>query len=343
MPSQAVKVYFWPHSRRMHVASFRLRCHLVMEGLRKLGVEAALYEAGDRPQVLVLSKLYDPASLAQALELKRQFGTRLYLDLCDNHFFFNEASPEASRRAAELDAAVRSVDHVIASTDYLAEVIRARPQMSTPVSVIEDLVEFPRASRLLDPLRHPRRFLEYRRLRSWLDRTTPDVRHRLVWFGNHGGGFADSGMNDLRTIQPALEELNRRVPVSLTVISNSREKFGALVRDWTVPAYYLEWNETFISPALRLHGISVVPISRNPFTLAKSPNRVETSLVHGLQVVADRIPSYEKYRSSIHLDDWPTGLPALVRGEGAKNGITPQDFARQNEKVVALWRDVLQG
>lgn len=341
MPSSVVKVHFWPHSRRLHVASYRLRCHLVMTGLRRLGVQAVLYQAGDRPAILVLSKVYDPASLAQALELKRQFGTRLFLDLCDNHFYFKEDSPEASRRAAELDAAVRAVDHVIASTAYLAEVIRARPQMNTPVSVIEDLVEFPRPDRVLDALRHPRRFLEFRRLNSWLDQTTPDVRHRLVWFGNHGGGFADSGMNDLRTIRPALEELHRHVPISLTVISNSREKYEALVRGWTVPTYYLEWNETFISPALRLHGVSVMPISRNPFTLAKSPNRVETSLVHGLGVVADRIPSYDKYRDAIYLDDWQAGLQALVSGTGDRRVLQAVDFAQANRAVIGAWGALL--
>lgn len=341
MPPPTVKVHFWPHSRRMHVASYRLRCHLVMEGLRAQGVDAALYEAGDRPSVLVLSKLYDPASLAQALELKRQFGTRLYLDLCDNHFYFKEASAEASRRTAELDVAVRAVDHVIASTAYLADVIQQRPQMSVPVSVIEDLVEFPRPRQLLDPLRHPRRYLQYLSLKSWLEKTTPDVRRRLVWFGNHGGGFADSGMYDLRTIRPTLDELYRQVPISLTVISNSREKYEALVHDWTVPTYYLEWNETFISPALRLHGVSVIPITRNPFTLAKSPNRVETSLIHGLGVVADRIPSYDKYRDDIYLDDWQEGLQALVGGTGDRGRLRSAEFAQANRDVIRAWQGLL--
>jgi hypothetical protein len=312
-----------------------------MEGLRQLGVETALYEGGDRPAVLVLSKLYDPVSLEQALALKRQFGTRLFLDLCDNHFYFKEDSTEASRRAAELDAAIRAVDHVIASTAYLADVIRQRPQMSTPVSVIEDLVEFPRPRQLLDPLRHPRRYREFLRLKSWLEKTAPDVRHRLVWFGNHGGGFADSGMNDLRTIRPALDELRRQVPISLTVISNSREKYDALVRDWTVPTCYQEWNETFISPALRLHGVSVIPITRNPFTLAKSPNRVETSLVHGLGVVADQIPSYDKYRDAIYLDNWQAGLRALVGGTGDRRVLQSEDFAQANRAVIGAWGDLL--
>lgn len=312
-----------------------------MEGMRKLGVDAALYEAGDRPQILVLSKLYDPASLGQALELKRQFGTRLFLDLCDNHFYFKEYSPEASRRAAELDVAVRSVDHVIASTDYLADVIRARPQMNTPVSVIEDLVEFPRPGHPLDALRHPRRYLELRRLKFWLEKTAPDIRHRLVWFGNHGGGFADGGMNDLGTIKSTLEAIHRQYAISLTVISNSREKFKALVRGWSVPARYMEWNETFISPALLLHGVSVIPISRNPFTLAKSPNRVETSLVHGLGVVADRIPSYDKYRDAIYLDDWQAGLEALASGAGERRTLRVADFAQANRAVIDAWGALL--
>jgi hypothetical protein len=314
-----------------------------MDGLRGLGIGAVLYQPGAQPEVLVLSKRYDPVSLAQAETLKQQFNTRVVLDLCDNHFHVNDGSPEAVQRAAKLDAAVASVDQVISSTAYLAEIIRARPQMNAPVSVVEDLVEYPRDAHIIEKLRHPRRHLEFKRLRAWLQQTTPDRRHRLVWFGNHGGGFADSGMNDLRRIQPILERVRQHVPISLTVISNSSEKYEALVRDWTLPTYYLEWNETFISQALRLHGISVIPISSNPFTLAKSPNRVETSLVHGLGVVADRIPSYDKYHASAYLDDWQTGMLELLRGEGTKQSLLPLDFRHQNEAVIALWRDVLQG
>lgn len=337
MQFETVKVHFWPHSRRIHVASYRLRCHLVMGGLRQLGIEALLYEVGHHPDVLVLSKRYDPTSLAHALELKRRFGTRLYLDLCDNHFFFKGDSPDASRRAAELDATVRAVDHVIVSTAYLAEVIRTRPGVSTTVSVIEDLVELPRTGRLLDPVLHPLSYIDCRRLRTWLVRVAPDVKHRLIWFGNHGGGFADSGMNDLRLIRPVLDELHTHEKISLTIISNSREKYRELVMDWSVPTYYLEWNETFISTALRLHGVSVIPISRNPFTFAKSPNRVETSLVHGLGVVADRIPSYDKYQDAIYLDCWQDGLLALISGSGTCRMIKSVDFGQSNRSVIDAW------
>ena len=325
----------------MHVASFRMRCHMVMHGLRAQGVNVVLYEPGDQPEVLVLSKLYEPSSLAHALDLRRRFGTRLYLDLCDNHFYSKDQTEETQLRAAQLDVAICSVDHVITSTSYLAEIIRARPRMQKPVSVIDDLIEFPHPAKFFEPLCHPRRFAAYAGLRVWLDATTPDVRQRLVWFGNHGSGFADSGMNDLETIRPVLEAVRGEAPISLTVISNSREKYEHLIRDWSLPTRYLEWNETYISPALRLHCVSVIPIRANPFTLAKSANRVETSLVHGLGVVADRIPSYDKYADNVYLDHWAAGLRALTTGTGLRQLPHAEKFQLANEVIVASWLDLL--
>lgn len=341
MQGSNVPVHFWPHTTRMHVASYRLRCYLVMEGLKKIGMPVALYEEGSRPTALVLSKRYDPQSVAKALELKARFGTRLFLDLCDNHFYYQESSRDAARRATELDHAIRSVDHLIASTEYLADVVRKRVGVSPQITVVEDLVEFPSHPGIVKMLSHPQHYLGYLRLQAFHRRHRLPKACRLVWFGNHGGGFADSGMNDLKNIHRLLEEVHAEVPISLTVISNSREKYEALVAGWSLPTHYMEWNEHFISPALCSHGVSVVPISQNPFTLAKSPNRVETSLVHGLQVVADEIPSYEKYAANIYLGDWLPGLRALVRGTGIKAPVSSQDFIGKNVSIIARWREAL--
>lgn len=119
-----MSVHFWTHTLNSNIASYRLRCVRVMDGLRSNGVVAVQYHKGDVPEKLILSKRYDATSIQHALYLKQTFGTKLYLDLCDNHFYCSVPSIEAVTRANQLREAVGSVDFVISSSQYLAEVIR---------------------------------------------------------------------------------------------------------------------------------------------------------------------------------------------------------------------------
>ena len=68
---------FWPHVRDRRIASTRIRCFQVIDGLRSLDVDAGLYdgEGVARPEVLVLAKRYDAASLEQAVNLRRAIET----------------------------------------------------------------------------------------------------------------------------------------------------------------------------------------------------------------------------------------------------------------------------
>jgi hypothetical protein len=134
----------------------------------------------------------------------------------------------------------------------------------------------------------------------------------LVWFGSHGNPFSDVGMLDLLRVAGTLEEINRRYPISLTVISNHRSKFESHFAGWKIPVHYLDWDRVTFLAALRLHDISLIPIGVNDFTRCKSANRLILSLFHGLAVVADDIPSYREFCEVARIADWREGLTAYV-------------------------------
>jgi hypothetical protein len=303
---------FWPHTDDERVASMRLRCALVVRELQRLGADARIHHPGDAaPHTLVLSKRYDAATLAQAQQLRTQHGTRLLLDLCDNHFHYAQPVEPFVRRAAELAAAVRGVDGVVAASQALADAVREHVPDSAPIEVIGDLIE----PRLQPPRRWSERARERWRLlrlrrRLWSAGAAPG--RRLLWFGNQGSPNVEGGMSDLESVQPALQAHHRTRPLSLTVISNGRERFEALTRGWAFPCLYLPWSSASFDDALALHDIALIPVRANPFTRCKTANRVATASVHGLAVAADAIPAYAEFRDCIVLDDWGVGLQRLM-------------------------------
>src|ERR1041384_3688556 len=91
-------LFFWPHTFDPCVASYRIRCKNVMDGLSDAGITSKYYPGKLRqrlkltphieaPRTLVISKMTRPKYLQWAVSLKKRYGTRLILDICDNIFF----------------------------------------------------------------------------------------------------------------------------------------------------------------------------------------------------------------------------------------------------------------
>jgi hypothetical protein len=338
---------FWPHTDDERVASARLRCHLIVRELQRCGVDARIYHPdAAAPRTLVLSKRYDPASLSHAQALRTRTGTRLVLDLCDNHFHYGRAVEPFVQRAADLVAAVRSVDRVVAASHALADVLRQHVPLAPPIDVIGDLIE----PRLPPPRRWRERMRErwrLTRLRWRLRRAGAAAGRRLVWFGNHGSPNVEAGMSDLKSVQQALHDHHRERPLSLTVISNSREHFETLTRSWTIPCSYLPWSAANFDDALALHDIALIPVRANPFTLCKTANRVATASAHGLAVAADTIPAYEEFRDCILLGDWGSGLARLMDRADERASAVARARALLDERyappvIGARWLAMLQ-
>ena len=164
----------------------------MVDELDGLYAEVNLYRNGDKPENLVLSKRYDSRSIQKAIELKEKYGTKLYLDLCDNHFYYENPKPKAVQRAANLRKAIAAVDVVIVSTQYLAKVIREETGSTIPLVVIGDLIEAPSKATTSDKVGKLLPYLRYMRLRRRLNNIGAEKKLRLIWFGHHGNRYASS-------------------------------------------------------------------------------------------------------------------------------------------------------
>jgi hypothetical protein len=304
-----------PKSSDTRVASTRIRCLNPLHELQRRGFPVEIFRPEHVSQytAVVYSKLYDEASYREAAGL-RDRGTRIVVDLCDNHFYNPTGKPELARARVALERMLRLADYLVASTPELGSVIRAELGTDRPVEVIGDAVEETIAGDHESGLRRWLRRRELQRLLAWLENgRTMGIEAALVWFGIHGGPHHEHGIGDLLRVRPLIEQLHQRHRVQLTVISNSRQKFDRLIAPWSVPTHYLEWSPLTFLPALRAHQIALIPVTQNPFTWCKSNNRLATAIAAGLGVVADTIPSYQEFAQVCRLDDWEKGLSDYVR------------------------------
>jgi hypothetical protein len=298
-----------PRSTNPRVASSRLRCLNPLSELRSRGYPVELFNPNhvDRYAAVIYSKSYDDASYLEATMLQKR-GIRIVFDLCDNHFYNPRGLSEWEEAAQRLRQMMATADELVSSTEALAEIMIEELSEPRPVTVIGDAVET-EISGWVTPLWQ--RWFRERKLSKLLEELAKDREEGcipLIWFGNHGSPNADGGMFDVLKIRPLLENMSRRYPLSLTVISNSRKKYHQAIASWSFPTRYLPWTPDTFFPALRAHSIAVIPISVNPFTRCKSNNRLALSLQAGLAVVADSIPSYLPFGEACYLDAWETGL-----------------------------------
>jgi hypothetical protein len=302
-------VGFWLHTDDPNVASTRIRGLQVVQGLRDLGRAVSLFKPSQScPDILVLGKRYDRASMDHAESLRARHGTRLVLDLCDNHFYYKDPAPQWVRRADALREAVRRVDRVVTASATLAQVVRAEIGDATPVSVIGDALD---ATPPLGPVTLSQRW-SGARMRLFMAAHRVEAGRRLLWFGNHGVGYADGGIQDLAQIAQALHHHHREKPITLTVVSNRQDAYRRHLHGWTLPTLYLPWSGRVFREALASHAVAVIPARINPFTACKTNNRLATAFCNGLAVAADRIPSINEFADLALIDDWHGGLAMLM-------------------------------
>lgn len=316
------------------VASARIRCLSPLSELRARGYQIELFDDArcSTYRAVVYSKLYDDATYREAAALKAR-GTRIILDLCDNHFYNPSAWGPLIKARDELLRMLALADYVVTSTETLAEVVRtAKPDVCS-ITVIGDAVEIEIKEEFTSMWR---RWWHRRQLTYLLDAIKGEQeegRTPLVWFGIHGGPNAPYGMLDLLKIRQCVEGLNSQFPLSLTVISNSWHKYFKVIRPWTIPTRYIPWSANTFLTALRAHAIAVIPISSNPFTQCKTNNRLVTALQAGVAVVGDSIPSYDEFRCVTRLDSWESGLREYLLNPDLRL----QDVQRAKSIIDVRW------
>jgi hypothetical protein len=270
-----------PGARTREVASARLRCYGPCSALANAGWDSRVARRRQpiRSSVVVFQKAYDECHLALAARLRRR-GTKILLDVCDNHLYNPTRNPLLAERADRLSRMVDLADGVTTSTPTLAALIQ-----HPVIRVIDDALEVAEPALSLRGHHEP----------------------RLVWFGNAGSEDLRFGMSDLGAIVPALESLAQSKNFHLLVVSNSVDAFRRHVASSRLDARYYPWNSDSAA-ILASADIALLPVRPNPFTVCKTSNRVVTSLRNGLAVVAGRIPSYEEFAPFISFDEWEANV-----------------------------------
>jgi hypothetical protein len=323
----SARIAFKPHVPSDKVASARLRCYLPVQYLRQAGWGCEIYQAErcEHYEVVVFQKAYSAEDRQLALRLRAR-GARVVLDLCDNHLFVPPDRPEFRGRADLLRAMIDACDDITVCTSELAKWVQR------PTHVIDDA---------LDEVSRGRR-----NLLSLFDRWRKS-QLRLVWFGTAGMESPAFGLIDLARLLPELNALNTTLPLQLTVISNSREAYHKHLIGARFSVRYHEYKTRSFQRLFRRADVCLIPVTPNPFTLCKTLNRPALSLLLGVPVVADAIPSYEELRPFICVGGWREHLTryaadSSLRQRHVEEGQRYLRCRYTAERVVSQWAAALE-
>jgi hypothetical protein len=319
-------IAFKPAVATPELASARLRGYLPCKYLQQAGWACEMYQPAHVEQyhTVVFLKAYAPEDLELAERLRRQ-GTRTIFDLCDNHFHDPEQRPVYRERAERLRRMIHRVDAITVSTPELAKLV---PRPST---VIDDALDEIRADWTGSMVRW-----FHKRFRRPL---------RLVWFGNAGHDYPRFGMIDLKDLLPILNRIAAGRAIHLSVISNSRDMFAAHMAGANFPVAYHEFQTATFQRTFRSHDVCLIPVEANPFTVCKTINRPALSLLLGVPVVCDMIPSYRELDPYVCSGDWLDNLNLYAANRSYRQAMVRrgQRYLRGKytpDRVVGQWSGV---
>jgi hypothetical protein len=325
-----------PKSYDPNVASVRFRCLVPLAELKAQGFAVELYDSGNESDYrgVVFSKCYEPGDQVLATRLRAR-GIPVVLDLCDNHFYNPEALPAYQTARHNLIKMIELANVITCSTPALAEIVATEAHLDRLPLVVGDPVE-------LSNTDLPPRDGKGRNVSS---RDT--VKRRLLWFGIHGSPNAPCGMIDVLRVADMLSWIGKDYPFELVICSNNRETYERHIRPLNFPTIYEEYNrETFSYLLSKMDGV-ILPVNQNPFTWAKSHNRLTTALYAEIPVVADGLPSYREFSDFCILDDWEEGLREILSetGTARKKALAGKKYIQSKwmpKHVAERWRTVLQ-
>ena len=278
------------------VASVRFRCLNPMAELHRRSFPIELFNEARllKYSGVIFSKLYDEQNYNLAMRLK-QHGKAVIFDICDNHFYNPYGLETFNAIRQQLMKMLHIADLIVASTGMLAEILVKEANLPTQPAVIGDAVE-------------ETDYAEAEKGRWFAKRIRKTGLTNILWFGIHGGENAPYGMLDLLNQKDLLSELAELYPLQLIVVSDSAVKFKRYIEPLPFRTRYIEWGSRPFRQVLRQIDINIIPISRNPFTLCKTNNRLATALFAGVPTVADEIPSYTDLAPYCILNAWRDGL-----------------------------------
>lgn len=328
-PGPAPAIAWKPFVDDTNVASARLRAFAPCRYLKEAGWPCEIFDPKnlDAYELVIFQKAYDEESIALA-ETLRARGVKTVFDLCDNHFYNPEDLAPLRERAGRVRRMIKAVDAVTVSTPELGKLIEGGG-----CRVIDDAIELPRINRARSA---------FSSVRDRFKMISSPRRLRLVWYGGYGSEHPPAGLIDLPRVFLNLEAFNAQRPVELTVISNSEEMFRKYVANVSFPTKYHEWRLDTFAEIFRQQDVCIIPLALNPFTACKTNNRLVLSLLMGVPVIADPIPSYEEFRDFVLFGDWPNSLRTYasdpeLRRQQVRAG---QRYIRSKytkERVISQW------
>lgn len=312
------------YNKDLRVASSRIRGYNVLEYFGKNKIRPILesYEEKNRAEyeLVIFCKMFDLKNYILAQRLKAE-GKKICFDLCDNHFYNPSDLQSYQDFQIQIKKMIEIADIVILSSKALrAVVLENIPESRNKITVIEDSFE----EKLVSTHKPEKdvirwlKFLKYKKLSSRMV--------RLVWFGNATSINAECGMTALLKIKDLIESYNKNYPICLTIVSNDKFLYRDIISKWDVKkTQYFKWEAATFIAILKHQDAALIPITKNPFTICKTGNRLIQSLTCGIDVLADSIPSYEEFKDCCFLDDWENGLKAVIEAK--------KDKSQKNQRI----------
>lgn len=202
-----------------------------------LGLIKMVSIAFSRFDVIVFQKVFGYSAIRFSRYL-RLLGKRTVLVLCD-------------LQESEM---IRAVDHVIVTSEFLANEVRSKYGVSP--TVIDDAIEVPSDFSKIEG--------------SGVSRFVP----RVVWVGSRDNWSGIAALMELMSNS----DLNGRL--ELITVSDH-------------PDASISWSAEAVIDVCRIVDFAVLPTGRSNWVKSKSTNRLSMFLAMGLPVIAEPIPSYE--------------------------------------------------
>lgn len=333
MSPRSAAIAWKPFINDANVASARLRAFVPCRYLKEAGWRCEIFDPKnlDAYELVIFQKAYDEESLA-LVESLRTRGVKTVFDLCDNHFYNPDDLPVLRERAERLRRMITAVDAVSVSTPELGKLIDGG------CVVIDDAVEVPRSNTLGAAVEH---------LPDRVENIQSPHPLRVVWYGGAGSENPPFGIIDLPRAFPYLEALHTQTPLELTVISNNQEWFQKYAGNVSFPARYCEWRLDTFAQIFPRQDVCIIPMALNPLTTCKTNNRLVLSLLMGVPVIADKIPSYAEFQEFVLFGDWPNNLRTYasdpeLRRQHVQAGRRYIRSKYNKERVISQWSALLE-
>jgi tetratricopeptide (TPR) repeat protein/SAM-dependent methyltransferase len=261
--------------------------------------------------VLVISKSFSPDTTRLLLQTKKR-GTRVVVDVCDNHFDHPEHGPHLRFLTAAADA-------LVVNTPAMQALVREKT--GRDATLIGDPFEGPQGAPSFEP----------------------GDTLRLLWFGH------PANADTLIAALPGLAALASRRPLHLAVVTAPGphvDRIRAGARD-ALQLDFVAWTPAATWAALAECDLVIVPTLDGPTKLTRSANRLVESLRAGRFAIVGPQPSHEPLAAFTRIDgDIAAGIEwALAHAEDVRGRIAAGqrhvavEFAP--DAIAARWLKVL--